>query len=417
MHSTSFTGAVNMAFPRKMRVLFLSPRACWPPDTGAKLREYHLARQVAARAELTILAFSERAGTADLPFCHEYIAVPPPERYTVGKLIRGVIGTEPVSVLNYSTPPMRQALDELLRCSQFDLVQIEGIPMAGYAELISKRSNPPAVVYNWHNIESELMHRYSARASAWPPQYYSRLTAKRLEVLEKRILREGNAHLVCSEREREKLLGIAPNAFVAVVQNGVDTAGFCDGEAGPKPERTRLLFAGSMNYHANIEAAVDFSRNIWPAIRQEFPKLRLTLAGSHPAQSVRDLVSIPGVEVTGTIPDMRPWYAEAAIAIVPLLAGGGTRLKILEAMAAGVPVISTQLGAEGLEVTAGEDILIARTPLEWQTAVRKLLIDCGTGKRIAAKGRDLVRTRYDWSVSGRALLDVYERLVAGRSAG
>src|SRR6266699_2085956 len=208
--------------PPRMRVLFLSPRQCWPATTGAKLREFHLARQLKAKAELTVLAFSQESMADAPPFCHDLVTVSPPERYTPWKLIRGAVGRTPVSVLNYTTEAMRRALADLLRRREFDIVQIEGTPMAGYVDVIRASPYAPAVVYNWHNIESELMHGYAAHAGSWPKRLYAHLTASRLNLLEAAMLRSRAAHLVCSPREREQLLGIAPGACVVLVANGVD---------------------------------------------------------------------------------------------------------------------------------------------------------------------------------------------------
>jgi polysaccharide biosynthesis protein PslH len=400
-----------------MRVLFLSPRQCWPPTTGAKLREYHLARQLKTRVELTVLAFSKESMADAPPFCHDLVTVPPPEKYTVWKLIRGAVGRTPVSVLNYTTEAMRRSLADLLEPRQFDIVQIEGTQMAGYADVIQASPQAPAVVYDWHNIESELMLGYAAHAGNWSKRFYARLTADRLNLLEEAMLRTGAAHLVCSPREKEKLIGIAPEASVVVVANGVDVGHFSNPEKSSVPEggRIRLVFVGSMDYHANIEAAIHFARNVWPRIVEDFPHLRLTLVGSKPAAEVRSLASLPGVEVTGTVPDVRPYYAQSVAAIVPLGTGGGTRLKILEAMAAGVPVISTAIGAEGLDLTPGEDILLAETELEWRKAIRRVLMEAGAAEKLAINGRERVRRSYDWKIPGDILFGTYEKLLAMRS--
>jgi sugar transferase (PEP-CTERM/EpsH1 system associated) len=393
-----------------MRVLFLSPRQCWPTTTGAKLREYHLARQVAGEAELTILAFSDEPMTEGLGFCREVLAVPPPERYTAWKLMRGIAGQDPVPVLNYTTDAMREALARLLARTAFDIVQIEGTPMAGYAGMIASDSDAPRVVYDWHNIESELMRRFAAQAS-FAKRTYAKLTADRLETLEGRMLGERAAHVVCSEREKQRLLANAPGAMIEVVENGVD----CDYFTGSIAPETRniVVFVGSMDYHANIVAAVDFAREVWPLVRTQFPELRLKLAGSNPAPAVRALAAEAGIEVTGTVADIRPYYAEAFAAIVPLKTGGGTRLKILEALAAGVPVISTRAGAEGLALTAGEHLLIAETADEWLSAIRRVSDACAAAA-LSAAGRKRVRERYDWSLSGALLLATYRRLIERR---
>jgi sugar transferase (PEP-CTERM/EpsH1 system associated) len=398
-----------------MRILFLSPRQCWPPDTGAKLREFHLARQLAKNAEVTTLAFAEDSIRRGIDFCRHIECVAPPKRYTALKLLKGLAGRTPVSVINYSTRPMADTLQTLLNRQQFDAVQIEGLVMAGYADLISSRPDAPAIVYDWHNIESELMSRYADQSDALPKRLYARVTARKLKSLEHRMLHTGSAHIVCSQREQAILRKIAPTASVVLVPNGVDTAAFA-GCGAPDPDG-HLVFVGSMDYHANIEGALHFSRNIWPQISREFPRAKLILVGSNPGAAIRSLAGIPQIEVTGTVPDIRPFYAQASVAIVPLLTGGGTRLKILEAMAAGVPVVSTPAGAEGLDLTPGRDFLLVKRDEEWIDAIRRLFTERALAPEIASRGRDIVRTRYDWDAAGETLTRLYRKLISERGEG
>jgi len=175
----------------------------------------------------------------------------------------------------------------------------------------------------------------------------------------------------------------------------------------PRDGRRRVLFVGSMRYHANVEAAVAFTRTVWPGIRERFPEWRLTLAGSDPAPAVVALSGEPHVEVTGTVDDLRPFYSEAIAAIVPLRTGGGTRLKILEAMAAGAPVVSTPLGAEGLAVSPGMDILIAEKDEDWLRRLSALSTDGDLWNGLAEAGRRLATTRYDWESLGQSLYETY----------
>jgi glycosyltransferase involved in cell wall biosynthesis len=275
--------------------------------------------------------------------------------------------------------------------------------MAAYLPAIRHKRLP--VVFDWHNIESEAMRRYSASARSALRRAYAAFTARRLAALEKRILREGLGHIVCSERERDALKRVAPDARVAVVENGVDARAFAAFE--PAATRDRLVFVGSMDYHANVDAAVWFVRNVWPGLHEIFPMLRLTLVGSNPVEAVLALRSEPGVEVSGTVDDVRPYYAEALAAIVPLRLGGGTRLKILEAMAAGAPVISTPLGAEGLAVTPGVNILLAKQDRDWESHIRAVIENQDLRMGMARAARELACSRYDWEAIGASLHSTY----------
>lgn len=393
-----------------MQILFVSPRQCWPAVSGAKLREYHFARALGERSSLTYVFFREPLfelpEKKDLPFCQDIVPVPPPRFYSPGRVLRGVIGRWPLPVLNYTSPAMEQTIRQLAAVKRFDAVHLDSIHMAGYAPLLRSLLPASRLFFNWHNIESEGMQRYATLTStSLPKSLYARLTARRLASVENNLVRAGYGNVVCSERERKQLSHI-PHARIAVVENGVDTGQFQ--HIRPAAKRHRILFVGLMSYHANIDAILWFVRTVWPGLREQFPDKILTIVGAKPVPAVLALRDEPGVEVTGTVPDVRPFYAEAFVAIAPLRTGAGTRLKILEAMAAGVPVISTSLGAEGLDIVPGENILIANDPEEWMRAM-PLLTDEAFCGRLTEAGRRLVNSRYDWQIIGASLFNTYSR--------
>jgi glycosyltransferase involved in cell wall biosynthesis len=196
-------------------------------------------------------------------------------------------------------------------------------------------------------------------------------------------------------------------ARVAVIANGVDTAYFA--EAGPPRKQNRIVFVGLMSYYPNIEAAVTFSNKIWPRLQDQLPGYTLTFVGANPVPAVMQLRDIAGVEVTGTVPDLRPYYRDALAAIIPLRTGGGTRLKILEAMASGVPVVSTALGAEGLSVEPGKNILMADADdaESWLRALAGLAESKPRRRELTSAALQLVRHEYDWTSLGESLCKIY----------
>jgi glycosyltransferase involved in cell wall biosynthesis len=435
-----------------MRVLYLAPKECWPPTTGAMLRNYHLAREAARAAQVTYLSFSdatdatsmtqnsletETGGASPARWCEQVVSVPRGRGYTLTNLARGAIGRTPVTVLNYTTREMARELERLLAARDFDLVQVESIHLAAYLPIIRAARRAPAAVLDWHNVESEIMSRYAERASGVFRRAYAFRTARQIASLEARAVREFDAHLTVSERDRERLLEVTRGARVETVENGVDSAHFTDeeierahaerlsqtegesgasvGDDGPTKDkrRRRIVFVGSMDYHANVDAVVHFAREVWPGIAARLPGLAFSIVGRAPAPEVRELANLPGVEVTGTVEDVRPFYRDALASVVPLRVGGGSRLKILEAMAAGVPVISTRLGAEGIDARDGVDIVLAETAEEFCEAAESLAEDESRQRSLADAGRALVRARYDWSSIGAALLRVYKGVLAG----
>jgi glycosyltransferase involved in cell wall biosynthesis len=400
-----------------MHILFVSPRQCWPTVSGAKLREFHLSKALASRAPLHYVFFSAPnppvPTLADLPFCEAVTAVPPVRPYSKGKLIRGILGSVPLPVLNYTSPEMEAALRKIASSAPFDLVHLDSIHLALYEPLLRTLLPHARIVYDWHNIESDLMRQYASHAPAAGRRMYAAITARKLAALELRTLHSAFGHIVCSARERDRLAQLAPAAHIEVIENGVDTTRF-PSTPSPSATRNRLVFVGLMDNHANMEAVAWFTARIWPALHQRFPHWKLTLVGSNPAPAVRDLASRPGVEVTGTVPEVAPYYEEALAAVVPLLSGAGTRLKILEAMAAGVPVVSTPLGAEGLAIAPGENILLAPgdtsgSEQRWTSALDSLADQGPLWIKLATAGRALVESRYDWQAIGAKLFDTYDR--------
>ncbi len=392
-----------------MKILFFSPRQCDPPNTGAKLREYHLMRQLSRQASVELLAFAAGPGEMRLPFCGRVHTSPRPPRYTVGKICRGLLGGQPLPLLNYRSDGMAAALEAVLtgrREAPFDAIVLESLHMEAYRNELDRFRNGALLVYDWHNIESELLRRYASRENNPAKRLYARETARRLERVERGILGGDSAHFVCSERERVQLLRWRPQAKVAVVPNGVDGEAFADNSAH---ERCRILFVGSMDYGPNRDAVEWFAHRVWPglrnALRTSHPRMRFTVVGSNPPASLQRLQSMDGIEVTGSVQSVVPYYAEAAIVVTPLLAGGGTRLKVVESMAAGVPVVSTPLGAEGIDARHGEEVVLIEpgNPADWEREIVSLLDDAARWSAISRNGKRLALSRYDWRGIGDAL--------------
>jgi polysaccharide biosynthesis protein PslH len=406
-----------------MRILYFSNRECWPVNSGARLRDYHLARQLAEHASVTYvgLPFADEIENPpadnDLPppeqVFERILRIPKARPYTPVNLVRGLLGPTPVTVLANTTPAIAAALERLGRETAFDSIQMEGVHLVRHLPLLRAFSGHPPIVCDWHNIESELMWRYSENETSLPRRVYARRTAGLIERAEAELLRGADSHTVVSEREAAKLRKVLPEADFHVVENGVDTAYFKGCASGDGGARNRIVFVASMDYHANVDAAVYFAREIWPVLQQRLRhqnpiEYRFTIVGRSPTQEVLALRNLPGIEVTGTVPDVRPFYREAVAVVVPLRVGGGTRLKILEAMAAGVPVVSTTLGAEGLDVIRGRDLLTADAPDAIAGAVLCLRDEPVQWRHLSDAGRALVARTYEWKIVGERLFRIHQ---------
>lgn len=400
-----------------MKILFVSPRQSLPLRSGAKLREYHFLRALGQAGDVSYLYYQEPGSApltrTDLPFCREIVAVPKPPAYTPAKTAMGLLGKWPLPILNYTSPEMTEAVRNAMAGCEFDIIHLDSIHMIRHALEAIERRPSLQVFYNWHNIESEAMLRYSETTPSRVRAIYAKYTAKTMAALERRILREASGHIVCSEREKEELLRIAPNARIEVVENGVDTAYFADA-ASRDPESREIVFVGAMGYYPNAEGAVWFANDIWPEVREQMHGAALSIVGANPGPDVLTLNGLPGVKVTGMVPDVRPYYHNALAAVVPLRTGGGTRLKILEAMAAGVPVISTPLGAEGLEVASGENVILVNPQDKhgWVKAILSLADSPARQNAMVASGLALVKARYDWEILGAKLRGIYAAWLA-----
>jgi len=407
-----------------MKLLYFCPHQIWPANTGARLRDYELARQLAARASVTFVQMC-RAGEepCTLPDDSGLAAVVTLDKdrtYTPFKVLRGLAGPTPMTVLNCWSLRARSQLASVLHSGQFDTIQMEGVHLLKYLPVIMEAPRSPAVVVDWHNIESELMWRYAENTSNWAKKTAARRTAKLIERAEDRILKMCGTHTVTSERERQKLLARCPEANIHVIPNGVDTnaytakkiaeSGSGTGQANSNPT---ILFIGSMDYHANIDAATWFSRQVWPEISRAHPELVFTIIGRNPSPEVRRLAS-DRIRVTGTVDDIRPFFASAAAVIVPIRYGSGTRYKILEAMAAGVPVVSTRLGAEGIEAKDCVHFLLADNGTEFAAAVSRLLTSPDTRSGFSKAARALMSRIYDWPIIGTRLYGIHSELAAKR---
>jgi glycosyltransferase involved in cell wall biosynthesis len=398
-----------------MRLLYFSSRVCWPLTTGARIRDYHLAKHLSLRANVHYAGLS---AAGDLPSpapagCgFEQSLLSREKAYSAGNLLRGLAGPLPVTVLNYTSRRIKEDIARLFENGEngrFDSVQIEGVHLVEYVALIRKLSPQTRIVADWHNIESEIMWRYAETAGNPLRKLMALRTAPLIERAENRLLRTCDAHTVVSGRDREKLLLRRPGASIEVVPNGVDVAYYSSVTRVENPRE--ILFVGSMDYHANVEAVTWFVSKVWPILKASIPDLTFRIVGRDPSTQVLALAA-PDVLVTGTVDDIRPFYARAAATVVPLRVGSGTRLKILESMAAGVPVVSTRLGAEGIDVHDGSDVILADSPAELADGLRRVVTDQVLSERLKREGRALVVRLYDWRIAGEQLYAVHAGLTA-----
>ncbi len=403
-----------------MRILYFAAHQMWPLTSGNRLRDYHFARGLAKRTSVTFVEMCHPGEQPSSPpkdsGFEKIVSLKKGVGYTPANLVRGLVGPTPLLALNYFLPQSASDLTHLLDRERFDTVQIEGVHLSKYLPVIQYAANRTPVLVDWQNIESELMRRYSEKTSFLPKKLMARRTATLLQRTEMVMLERWKTHTVASERERQILLDWWPSADIHVIPNGVDTDFFSPAQVSEMARKTQtpvsnrsVLFVGSMDYHANIEGVLWFSREIWPQIAEQYPDLEFTIVGRSPSREIQALAS-DRIRVTGTVEDVRPFYTSAIAVVVPLRVGSGTRLKILEAMAAGVPVVSTRLGAEGIDATQGVHLLLADSSAEMVPAIHQMANSPALCSQLVQAAREFVVHRYDWGLIGEKLYHLHAEL-------
>ena len=387
-----------------MKLLWLNAGLLLPLDKGGKLRTWHVMRHLAARHDITYLSFADATQTdADRSgmrqVCSRLDTVPrtDPAKGTwrfYADAGRYVVDPVPYAAAKYRSAPYRARLEDLLARDRFDLVVCDFLaPVVNLPE----RLPCPSIVFT-HNVEAEIWRRHVEQASNPFSKQLLAQQWRRMLRFEATALARFDLVLAVSDADRRTFERLYPHSLtepVHVVQTGVDTDFFRPMPAPPR--RTHMVFTGSMDWLPNEDAMVYFCREILPRIRQSEPDATLSIVGRAPTPAVRRLAEISGVEVTGRVDDVRPHIARGAVYVVPLRIGGGTRLKIFEAMSMGKAVVSTTVGAEGLPVTSGRDIEIADEPARFAHAVVHLMRDADSRRGIESAARQLVVERYDWS--------------------
>lgn len=383
-----------------MKVLMLAPQVPWPPQQGTTIRNYHIARLLAQRHDLTVLAFGAPDALApELTQAGiEVVAVPSPPPRPLARRFRDLF-SDPVPDLarRLDAPAMWSQVAALSK-REFDVLQVEGFEMAPYGLAWPRAGGRPHLVYDAHNAEWVLQDRAwradLGRPRTWPGAGYSLLQTWKIRRYEGRLLRAADATVTVSAADAAAVRPLAEAARIVVVPNGVDTDVVRPGD--PTAEEPGLcLFVGKMDFRPNVDAVTWFVRTAWPRIRASRSDARLAIVGRDPAPAVRDLAG-GGVTVTGAVPDVGPWLARAALVVVPLRIGGGTRLKVLEAMAAGKAIAATSMAVEGLHLRNGREVQLGDTPSALADVVLALLADDRARHRLGLAARQRAVAEYRW---------------------
>jgi glycosyltransferase involved in cell wall biosynthesis len=399
-----------------MKILFVTPYLPSPPRFGAQRRLDGLMRGLSTRHEVSLLSFAaddehlSNSLRETSSYCHKVTTVP-------ASIVGLDVGAKRVMQTRSLFSPrsfeyrlcyseeFQKRIHQVLADTDFDVVQVEFCHL-GIFDYTSKRERQPLLIVDEHNIEFEIIQRTAASEGSFARRFYSAVNWRKLRREEMGTWRKFDGVVLTSNRDEDVLRGLMPDVRTTVVPNAVDLDYFKTSSVPREP--ATLIFFGAMNYHPNIQGVSYFVSDVLPRIAKEVPAVRLLVVGQNPPESIRALAG-PNVEVVGFVDDPRELLDRASAMVVPLLIGGGTRFKIVEGMAMSTPIVSTYLGAEGLDVEHGKHLLLAGNSEELARETIRLLKNPELGRRLGREARLLAEERYGWPHAVRQLESFYSK--------
>lgn len=396
-----------------------------PPRFGAQARIHGLLAPLAARHDVTALALVdpefdlEECRRAMGAYCREVVLIPNPrgragwpKRFLQA---RSLASRHSFEHLRFAVPAFQAAIDRLQQRTRFDVVDLE-FPYLAHLRMRGSPpgTTPPRVVIDAHEIAHDMVRQFARGGLGVGQMLYGELDWRKLRREELRAFREADGVYVCSTEDQTRVLADVPGARTVVVPNAADVEFYRPRPDDPSPDGRTVVFFGLLSTRPNIDAVSWMVEEIWPRVSRARPDARLKIFGKNPPPAMQALAR-PGVEVVGFVDDLRPHLASAAALAVPLRLGGGTRLKIVEGMAMAKAIVSTTLGAEGIEARPARDLLIADDPDAFAAALIRLLDDPALAGRIGAAARRLAVEQYAWSSAAATLEAFLLELIDGQA--
>lgn len=402
-----------------MKILWLGPAFLHPTNRGGQIRTLEMLRRLRQRHEIHYLAAHDLAPEA-LERSSEFCSKAWPVRYNLAprssprfwlQSIGAMFSKLPITVARKRSTAVRLAAIELLQRERFDVVVCDFL-----TPTVNLPPGQPYVLFE-HNVETVIWRRYAEQARDPIRRSFFRSQSHRLQAYETSVCLRATHVITVSDADTELLREMCGVSHVSSVPTGVDAAYFSPPSIPEAKPACDLLFTGSMDWMPNIDGALWFVKDVLPSIRQRCPRCSFTIAGRRPPAAIRKLASIdPLIRVTGTVEDVRPYLWAGRVSIVPLRVGSGTRLKIFESMAAGIPVVSTTIGAEGLNVSPPENIRLADAPGDFAGACLELLEDRQMHDNQAIAAARLVSEKFSWEIAAARFEEILEKCVDNNRA-
>ncbi len=395
-----------------MKILFLSPTVPYPLTDGGRIRVFNLLKQIAKNNDVTLLALETQPTDVESITHIQNLGikvhlVPNSStlpRISLNTLFSAFFKRQPITVARYNVPAYREKLRELLSGEAFDLVHYE---MFHIAQFYSETDLPR--VLSQQNVDSAIWRRLQGETSNLFYKFAYCTQQIAFQRYERVISPKFDAVTCTSDIDAAVFQQHCDEGAVKVIPNGVDVTHYSPDFTSE--ELAHLIYIGSMDWYPNEDAVSFFVEEVLPQIQNSVPDAKFSIVGGNPSARVQKLGDREGVVVTGRVPEIKPYFAEATVFVVPLRIGSGTRLKILEALAMGKAVVSTTVGAEGLALRDGEEIFIADEPKAFAEAVIRLIADASLRQNIGENGRARVEQDYDWRNIGKKLLAIYESVI------
>lgn len=405
----------------RRQLLWLSHFIPYPPRGGCFQRSFHLLKEVAGRADIYLVCMKNKGRNhpdCDVDeaqrelrqVCKEVTVVDvssTADGYGFYRTaLKSLFTSTPMTVNLFKSPRMREAIVELTQRHRFDLAHFDTISLAEYLDVLGE---VPAVL-NHHGVESFMVKRRSENEGNPLNRLFLWIEASKLEGYEKRHCREFKLNLTVSELDKGLLQQIAGPLDVEVIENGVDIDYFSGSNAVVRDKR--IIFAGRLDQYSNRRSILFFCSRIWPLVKAREPDARFTIIGNKPPAELVDTARKDGqIDLLGYVEDVRPYFARSMVSVCPIIDGGGTRIKILDAMAMGMPIVSTKIGCEGLAVTPGVDLYVAESAADFAVKIAALLSDPEARRSLGEQARRTVEEKYDWKRIGQKLNQAYDRCV------
>jgi len=402
-----------------MRILMLSPELPWPLDMGSKHRIYHILRELErAGNEVTLLALShEPYGRDEIealgPHCVRLYIVPVHNRSRVKAAWKAFFSGSSYRVAKFESPEFMKRVVKVFY-DQFDVIWVHFLETLAYLPKEFGSEKKSVLLLDQHNADERVWETYAREGWPWV-RLFAKFNLWQLRRIQASLLKQVDVILSVSEEDADFTRTRLPNPAkqVWVVPNGVDTESLRPSDTAER--RNRIIFCGAMDVLMNIYAVDWFARRVFPKVRESVSNAEFWIVGRNPVSKVKALTSLSGVQVTGRVDDVRPYYTKSKIAVAPFRYGGGTKLKVLEAMALGVPVVATPVGCQGIEVAPGKHLFKEEKEEAFAQRVVNLLQDERLRQIMAKEARRLVEERYSWhAIMGDAVKRLEQMAVGKR---